>query len=52
MQAVWVQSPVRGAEIPHALGSKSQNIRQKQHGNEFNKDFKNDPHQNILKKDV
>ena len=39
MQVVWVQSLVGGAEIPHALGSKSQNIKQKKHGNKFNKDF-------------
>ena len=42
--------PGRGAKIPHALGPKNQNIKQKQYCNKFNKDFKSDPHQNILKK--
>ena len=29
-----------GAEIPHALWPKTQNIKQKQHCNKFNKNFK------------
>ena len=29
-----------GAKIPHALWSERQNIKQKQQGNKFNKDFK------------
>ena len=32
------------AKIPHALWPKNQNIKQKQHCNKFNKDFKNGPH--------
>ena len=39
------------AKIPHALGPKNQNIKQKQYCNKFNKDFKIGPHQKkILKK--
>ena len=37
--------PGWGAKIPHASGSKKQNIRQKQYCNKFNKHFKNGPHQ-------
>ena len=37
--------PGRGAKIPHALGPKKQNIKQKQYCNKFNEDFKNGPHQ-------
>ena len=37
--------PGQGARIPHALQSKSQNIKQKQCCNKFNKDFENGPHQ-------
>ena len=37
--------PGWGAKIPHALWPKNQNIKQKQHYNKFNKDFKNGPHQ-------
>ena len=48
MQGVWVQSLVGGAKIPHALGPKSQNTKQNQHGNKFNEDFKNGPHQNMF----
>ena len=48
MQVMWFQSLFGGAKIPHALGSKSQNIKQKQHGNKFNKDFKNGPLQNMF----
>ena len=39
-----------GAKISHASGPKNQNIKQKQYCNKFNKDFKNGPHQKILKK--
>ena len=37
--------PGQGAKIPQASWSKSQNIKQKQCGNKFNKDFKNGSHQ-------
>ena len=37
--------PGWGAKIPHALRPKNQNIKQKQYCNEFDKDFKNGPHQ-------
>ena len=37
--------PGQGAEIPHALGPKNQNIKQKLYCNKFNEDFKNGPHQ-------
>ena len=40
----------RGAKILHALRPKSQNIKQKQYCNKFNKDFKNGPHQKNFKK--
>ena len=36
--------PGRGAEIPHALQPKNQNIKQEQYCNKINKGFKNDPH--------
>ena len=36
--------PGQGAEIPHAWQPKNQKIKQKQHYNKFNKDFKNGPH--------
>ena len=39
----------QGAKIPHASGTKNQSIKQKQYCNKFNKDFKNDPYQTILK---
>ena len=43
--------PCGGAKIPHALGPKNQNIKQKQYCKKFNKDFKNGPHQKkIFKK--
>ena len=32
--------PGWGAKIPHASWPKNQNIKQKQHCNKFNKDFK------------
>ena len=38
--------PDGGAKIPHALGPKNQNIKQKQYCSKVNKDFKNTPHQN------
>ena len=41
--------PGRGTKIPHAWGPKTQNIKQKQYCNKFNKDFKNGRHQKILK---
>ena len=44
--------PVQGAKIPHASWPENQNIKQKQHCNKFNKDFKNGPHQKNLKKKV
>ena len=37
--------PGLGAKIPHFSWPKSQNIKQKQYCNKFNKDFKNGPHQ-------
>ena len=36
--------PGQGDETPHASGPKSQNIKQKQSCNMFNKLFKNGPH--------
>ena len=36
--------PGWGAKIPDASWPKSQNIKQKQYCNKFNKDFKNGPH--------
>ena len=41
--------PGQGVKIPHALGPKNQDIKQKQYCNKF-KDLKNGPHQKILKK--
>ena len=38
--------PGQGAEIPHALWPKNQNVKQKQYCNKYNEDFKNGPHQN------
>ena len=32
--------PCQGARIPHALGPKNQNMKQKQYCSKFNKDFK------------
>ena len=45
MQEVRIQSLVRElkSHTPHG-----QNIKQKQHGNKFNKHFKNGPHQKNL----
>ena len=42
--------PVRKLRSHSALGPKNQNTKQKQYCNEFNKDFKNGPHQKILKR--
>ena len=36
--------PGQGTKIPHASGTKNQNIKQKQYCNKFNKAFKSDPH--------
>ena len=36
--------PGQGAKIPHTLGQKYQNIKQKQYRNKFSKDLKNGPH--------
>ena len=40
-----VSIPGHRAKILHALQPKSQNIKQKQYYNKFNKDFKTGPHQ-------
>jgi len=40
--------PCRGAKIPHASKPKSQNIKQKQYCNKFNKVFKNDQYKKSL----
>ena len=37
--------PAPGAKMPHDSWPRSQNIKQKQYCNKFNKDFKNGPHQ-------
>ena len=42
--------PGQGAKIPYASRPKSQNIKQKEYCNKFNKDFKNGPHQKKKKK--
>ena len=44
MQGVLGSSPGWGAEIPHALRPKNQNIKWKQYCNKFNKNLKNAPH--------
>ena len=36
--------PVWGTKIPHALWPESQNIKQKEYCNKFNKNFKNHSH--------
>ena len=36
--------PGQGAKIPHASWPKTQNIKQKQYFNKFNKDFQNGSH--------
>ena len=40
----------QGAKIPHAVQPESQNLKQKQYCNRFNKDFKNIPHQKQILK--
>ena len=45
MQWVWVQSVVWELRSHVPFGQKNQNIKQKQHGNKFNKNLKNGPHQ-------
>ena len=42
--------PGWGPKIPHALGPKHQNMKQKQYCNKSNKDFLNDPHKKERKK--
>ena len=44
--------PGQGVKIPYALWPKTQKVKQKQHCNKFNKDFKNGPHlkKNLKKK--
>ena len=37
--------PGQAAKIPHASQAKTQNIKQKQYYNKFNKDSKNSPYQ-------
>ena len=41
---VHLQSLVRELKIPHALGPKNQNAKQKQYRKKFSKDFKNGLH--------
>ena len=45
-------TPGRGAKIPHASGSKNQNIKRKQYCSKLNKDFKKMVHikKNLKKK--
>ena len=40
-------TPGQGVKIPHTLGPKNQNTKQRQYCNKFNRDFKNGPHQKI-----
>ena len=40
--------PGWGAGISHDSRPRSQNVKQKQYCNKFNKDFKNGPHQKII----
>ena len=42
--------PGWGGKIPRASGPKNQNMKQKHDCKKLNKDFKNCPHQKILKK--
>ena len=44
--------PGWGPKIPHALGPKHQNMKQKQYCNTSNKDFLNDPHKKERKKNT
>ena len=41
--------PGWGPKISHASWPKKQNIKQKQHSNKFNKDFKNSAYKKYLK---
>ena len=41
-------NPGHGAKIPHASWPKTQNIKQKQYCNKFNKDFIDGPHPKSL----
>ena len=50
MKAAWVQSLVREMR-PHMPRGQKAKPKQKQSCNMFNKDFKNGPHEKILKKD-
>ena len=43
--------PGQGVKIPHALWPKSQNMKEKQYCNKFNKDFFNGPNQKKKKKE-
>ena len=47
----WVQVQSLVWELRSYM-PRSQNIRQKQYFNKFNKDFKNGPHENNLKKET
>ena len=49
VQRAWDQSLAGKLKSHTYLGPKNQNIKQKQHCNKFNKDFKNGPH---LKKNL
>ena len=42
--------PPGGAKIPTCPVAKNQDIKRKQYCNKFSKDFKNGPHQKVLKK--
>ena len=49
--AVGVGSiPGGEAKIPHFLGPKNQNIKQRQYCNKCNKGFKIDPHQKLFQR--
>ena len=50
MRGVRAQSLVRELKILHASRPKHQNMKQKQYGNKFSKDFKDVPYQKIFKK--
>ena len=43
-------TPLHGDKIPHALRPKTQDRKQKEQYNKFNKDFKHGPHEKNLKK--
>ena len=44
--------PGQGTKIPHASWPENQNIKQKQHCNQFSKDFENGPHPKKKKKNL